>query len=430
MIDIIIPTMWAVSTFIDALTVYTSSKLVNKIIIIDNDKRNRPKAEILTHPKIELVSYGKNIYVNPAWNEGVRRAKTDIIAIINDDIIVDESVFKMVCDFKLSPGDLIGVNLRGYQNNYKIDDYIHTEEQIVKMNYDSSKPVGGQAWAFGICMFMLRESYIEIPQLYQVWYGDDYLAQRAKYVYGINSNKIKGKISETLVKHMAQKESDINRRVELDSRNFLRFGHFKNSDNWDIPKHTIENAERNKMQLGTFEKEYIKATQTPSDINENLHILHELAKQCDTVVELGVRTGVSTRAFLNSNVQLMSFDIVLDSTVAKLFEIAKEQGKSVDYIQADVLNIKLGEMDMLFIDTLHNYEQLSKELELHGNKAKKFIAFHDTNTFGLKDETKTNGKGLLPAIIEFVIKNPHWVFKIFKTNNNGMTVLERKYIDN
>jgi hypothetical protein len=34
-------------------------------------------------------------------------------------------------------------------------------------------------------------------------------------------------------------------------------------------------------------------------------------------------------------------------------------------------------------------------------------------------------RGLMPAIIEFVIANPHWGFYIHKTNNNGLTVLKR-----
>ena len=33
--------------------------------------------------------------------------------------------------------------------------------------------------------------------------------------------------------------------------------------------------------------------------------------------------------------------------------------------------------------------------------------------------------GLMTAIIEFMTINPHWVFHIHKTNNNGLTVLKR-----
>lgn len=432
MIDVIIPTMWMSSNFDKALETYTSHPDIKKVIIIDNNKQKRPSYQILSHKKIELISYGRNIYVNPAWNEGYKKSTSKILAFINDDILVSGDVFDMVINFQLDEGDLIGVNLRGYQDNFKIDDYIETKEEIVKLNYNVNSPIGGQAWAFGICMFMLRESYKIIPDLYQVWYGDDYLTQRAKRVYAINSNKIKGKISETLVK-FKDPDDDISKRIELDSKNLLRFGHFKNSENWDIPHNMInmyENERKNKPtkvenKQNIFEKEYQWAVKTPSDINENVHILYNLAKECKTVVEMGVRTGVSTRAFLNTNVDLISFDIVIDPTVKKLFDLAQSFGKNVQYIKEDVLNIEIEETDMLFIDTLHIYEQLKRELNLHGNKAKKYIAFHDTYTFGLVGENGRDRKGLLTAILEFIRDNPHWKIKIHKTNNNGMTVLER-----
>lgn len=429
MIDIVIPTMWMSSVLEKSLKTYVSHPQVNKIIIIDNNQNSRPNFDVLKHEKIDLISYGRNIYVNPAWNEGYHRAKSKILGILNDDIEVSTEVFDMVSNFDFKEGDLIGVNLRGYQNNYKIDDFIDTKEEIVKLNYDDTKPIGGQAWAFGICMFMLRNSYHEIPDLYQVWYGDDYLTQRAKTVYAINSNKIKGKISETLTK-FNDPNSDVSKRIELDSKNLLRFNHFKNSSNWDIPYNMIRMYESQRKQLSPntdiFQKEYEWATKNPSDINENVHILYDLAQECKTVVEMGVRTGVSTRAFLNTNVSLLSFDIALNENVKKLFDMAKSKGKNVQYIKADVLQIEIEETDLLFIDTLHTYNQLKQELKLHGNQAKKYIAFHDTHTFGLRDEVGNGNKGLLTAIIEFLSENPHWKFKIHKTNNNGFTVLERQ----
>ena len=237
MIDVIIPTMWYVNGFDRTLEQYQKHPLINKVIVIDNNKQKKPK-NLTATKKLEIVSYGRNIYVNPAWNEGFLRSKSNIIAIINDDVRVDSSIFDLVVKFQPKPGDLIGVDLRGRQNNYKIDDFIDTEEKISKLNYDDTSPIGGQAWAFGICMFMHRETYQTIPSLYQVWYGDDYLTQRAKSVYVINSNKIKGNISETLTK-FKDPNSDINKRIELDSKNLLRYNHFNNSKNWDIPKNMI-----------------------------------------------------------------------------------------------------------------------------------------------------------------------------------------------
>lgn len=239
MIDVIIPTMWMSSSLENSLKTYVNYPNIKKVIIIDNNKQSRPTFEVLQHEKIELVSYGQNIFVNPAWNEGVLRSSAELIAIINDDIVVSSDVFDMVLEFNPKPGDLIGVNLRGYQDNYKIDDVINTQEEIVKLPYDRRQPIGGQAWAFGICMFMQRTSYQMIPYLYQVWYGDDYLAQRANAVYAINSNKIKGKISETL-KRFDDPNSDVSRRIELDSENLINFGHFENGSKWDIPHNMIK----------------------------------------------------------------------------------------------------------------------------------------------------------------------------------------------
>jgi hypothetical protein len=432
MIDIIIPTMWMAKTTSAALKKYCSNKNIGKIILIDNAKNSRPADfdEISAHSKIEVVSYGRNIYVNPAWNEGFYRSTSDIIAIINDDIIIEDDVFELVIKQDLQPGDLVGVNLRGFQDNYKIDDYIDTREEIVKLKYDRNSPIGGQAWAFGICMFMHRKTYKVIPSVYQIWYGDDYLAQNAKTVYAINSNRIKGNISETL-KKFNDPNSEISKRIELDSKNLLRYDHFHNAKNWDIPKNMInmyesqrKTIEQNEIE-DVFEAEYQRAKNTPSDINQNLHILYDLAKECETVIEMGVRTGVSTRAFLNTGVSLISFDIVKNDEVEILFRLAKSKGKNAQYVIDDVLKIEIQETDLLFIDTLHTYEQLSQELKLHGNKAQKYLAFHDTHTFGLSGEVGNDRRGLLPAIMEFLSSNPHWKVKTHRTNNNGMTVLER-----
>ena len=70
------------------------------------------------------------------------------------------------------------------------------------------------------------------------------------------------------------------------------------------------------------------------------------------------------------------------------------------------------------------YDQLKKELELHGNKAKKYLAFHDTVTFGTRGESSGH-KGLMPAIEGFLQDNPQWAIKHHYKNNNGLLVLER-----
>lgn len=182
------------------------------------------------------------------------------------------------------------------------------------------------------------------------------------------------------------------------------------------------------MENSIFEDEYIKVCSQESDIHEHLPILRDLAKGVSHVTEMGVREGISTRSFLTENVILRSYDLYLSDSVNQLFEIARGQRKNVQYIQANVLDIEIEETDLLFIDTWHCYEQLVQELNIHSVKVKKYIAFHDTQTYGTCSENfqgRSGSNGLLPAIIEFVINNPEWKFKLHKTNNNGLTVIER-----
>jgi hypothetical protein len=89
---------------------------------------------------------------------------------------------------------------------------------------------------------------------------------------------------------------------------------------------------------------------------------------------------------------------------------------------------------MLFIDTHHNYEHLSRELKRHAHKVKKYILLHDTQTFGTSPENNAHciqyggfvsDRGILPALIEFMIDNPEWKFKLHRTNNNGLTLIEK-----
>ena len=164
-----------------------------------------------------------------------------------------------------------------------------------------------------------------------------------------------------------------------------------------------------------------------SDINEHLPTLKRYAEECDHVTEMGVRTIVSTYALLMGKPKKMvSYDFrFVDTNFIK--ELVKDDTEFV-FELADTLTLEMEETDLLFIDTLHNYNQLKKELELHGNKSRKYIIFHDTTTFEWGGESY-EGKpevGLWPAIDEFLKENQHWeVYERF-TNNNGLTVLKRK----
>jgi hypothetical protein len=188
----------------------------------------------------------------------------------------------------------------------------------------------------------------------------------------------------------------------------------------------IENFKNDIMLKSQLQMEYAAAVSQPSNINEHLPTLNKLAKECSHVTEFGVSDGHSTRAFLIEDIILRSYDVIHNAYVQSLFDNAiNNDNKDFKYAIADVATIEIDETDLLFIDTWHSYNQLKSELALHSNKVRKFIAMHDTHTFGVQGEGGPGDMGLLPAIIEFIIKNPEWKFKSHYTNCNGLTILER-----
>ena len=186
----------------------------------------------------------------------------------------------------------------------------------------------------------------------------------------------------------------------------------------------LNNLRRIGMHQRFFDLEYERACVSPSDINEHLPVLKALSESVEHVTEMGVRTGVSTRAFLASAKVLRSYDISLDVGVQQLFDIANNLGRDAVYREADVLKIGIDETDLLFIDTLHNYGQLTQELAKHSAQVRRYIVLHDTETFGFRDEVGS-GPGLRRAVDEFLAANDHWCLRDRYTNNNGLTVLER-----
>lgn len=84
--------------------------------------------------------------------------------------------------------------------------------------------------------------------------------------------------------------------------------------------------------------------------------------------------------------------------------------------QSSTLTVDIAQCDTLYIDTLHTYAHLKKELEMHGDKAQKYIIFHDT--FKPRNQLK-------PAIHEFVSANPHWRIVVECDESVGFMTIAR-----
>lgn len=175
-----------------------------------------------------------------------------------------------------------------------------------------------------------------------------------------------------------------------------------------------------------LEQEYQNACANISDINQHLPTLKHFADQCHSVTEFGVRWGASTRAFLRSKASKVSmYDLFIDDGVQELVSFCQSNGKDVCYSLGNTLELTIEPTDLLFIDTLHTYDQLLAELNAHSAKVSKYIVLHDTHTFGCVDEGHWGGPGLLTALVKWLSVNPSWRVIHHTHINNGLTVVER-----
>jgi len=111
-----------------------------------------------------------------------------------------------------------------------------------------------------------------------------------------------------------------------------------------------------------------------SDIVGHLPYLFERASRAQTILELGVRSGNSTAAFLAGieagDGHLTSVDILAPQVPAEWFEHHRWTfilGSDLDeFVEAGTPD----EVDLLFIDTTHTFRQTQAELDLYGGRVR------------------------------------------------------------
>ena len=133
----------------------------------------------------------------------------------------------------------------------------------------------------------------------------------------------------------------------------------------------------------------------------------------------------STKAFLASSAKtVISYDVETTTEIRNYIQRCTDLGVQWKYIEESTLTCDIDETDLLFIDTLHTYGQLKAELEIHSDKARKYMIFHDTVAYG-RTGMDNDTKGLMDALDEFLEGNTEWVLHEHYPNNNGLTVLKR-----
>ena len=177
-----------------------------------------------------------------------------------------------------------------------------------------------------------------------------------------------------------------------------------------------------------------------NDMWLHFDMLKSVAIDSNIIMELGTRGVVSTWAFLygladkkervvhisedrrklvaNSAQALWSYDInhpkEYGVDIKEIEEIAIENNIEWNFVHEDTTKTKLPPCDSIFFDTDHTYKQLSQELKLHADKARKYLVFHDTTKYATE---------LLPAINEYLEENKEWNILHSENACHGLTIL-------
>ena len=196
-------------------------------------------------------------------------------------------------------------------------------------------------------------------------------------------------------------------------------------------------------------KLYEQHASTPSDINEHVPVLRKLAKECSSVVEIGIRSMVSTWGIVlglseNTNPSRSYLGIDLQNPpLEKLYlikRLAEDNEISFQFLAANDMEINIPQTDMLFIDSMHTYCHLTYELNKFESKVNKYITLHDTSPpWGYTDDYEYRGdyseypaeisrtkRGLWPAVEDFLASHPDWKLIERRFNNHGFTILKRQ----
>jgi hypothetical protein len=159
--SVIIPTLWKSNRIHTLLFDLIKCQYVDEIILIDNAGKFFEYYEALD--KVKLVQVEENIYVNPAWNLGIKIAKNNLVALVNDDINFDTNIFGVIDENILNQFGIVGMG----EGNYK------EEIDETKGPYLDVWQPGVNDWGWGCMILLDKKNWIDIPEDIKIWYGDN-----------------------------------------------------------------------------------------------------------------------------------------------------------------------------------------------------------------------------------------------------------------
>lgn len=171
--SVVIPTLQRARELRPLVEQCAAHPLVREVLVINNAREPLPWVP----PKVRVLQQAENIFVNPAWNLGAREARSDYLAIINDDIQFDNGLLDYTAHILAHPW--VGLVVPATTNRRPAPH----ERPRARLAYE-------RKWGQGIFMAMRREHYVPVPSDLLVFSGDDWLFYQQRHrrnveIYGV-----------------------------------------------------------------------------------------------------------------------------------------------------------------------------------------------------------------------------------------------------
>lgn len=178
MISVIVPTMWKAPHLMKMLPLLENHSLIGEVLIIDNDT-SKTNEDIHKYSKVVHLPQKENIYVNPAWNLGVKTAKFDKLCFLNDDVVFNVNCLDTLYDLITPERGLLGFSEASYCGfspelydtlvSSEIGSDVHLQETNI---YENESTSGMPHVYYGCVMFLHKERFFFIPQEFKIYFGD------------------------------------------------------------------------------------------------------------------------------------------------------------------------------------------------------------------------------------------------------------------
>jgi hypothetical protein len=214
MMSIIMPTLWKGEFYKNMLPIFDAHPLVGEIVIINNNATETDYVTIKKLTKAVVHTPTENIYVNPAWNYGVKVSKYDVVCLYSDDVLFDIDCLEQVYRTCTPDNGLVGFSIETISE--KKSDLESLKKELLPWQTLGVSPTPYMHYRYGICMFMHKSAYHEIPSEYKIYYGDTYLFDQ-NVLAAKQNYKIDGCVVATKMKTTSNNFSEI---VKQDEEHF------------------------------------------------------------------------------------------------------------------------------------------------------------------------------------------------------------------